>query len=68
MDGATAMEFVRIRFPDTDAYRVDRQTLLMQSVIAKLKDPANFMLLPGLWVSLLADQSLITDLSLSNVS
>lgn len=68
LDGATAMEFVRIRFPDTDAYRVDRQTLLMQSVIAKLKDPANFTLLPGLGVSLLADQSLITDLSLSNVS
>jgi len=68
LDGATALQFSRIRYPDNDAHRVDRQTMVIQSVIAKLKDPANFKLIPGLAISFLTDKSLITDLSLNDVS
>ena len=68
LDGATALQFSRICYPDNDAHRVDRQTVIIQSVIAKLKDPANLKLIPGLAISFLADKSLITDLSLKNIS
>ena len=61
MDGETALEFVRMRYSDTDWSRIDRQTDLLMSLFTQLTGGSMLPELPGLAVQIKDD--FVTDLS-----
>ena len=48
MDGATLLQYVRIRFIDSDLFRIDRQNQVLLAVRAKLLSPALVGAVPDL--------------------
>ena len=66
MDGATALKYVRIRFPDSDWNRIARQTEFGKGLYQKLTTAAMLPRLPGLVVDL--RQDVMTDLSPAEMS
>jgi LCP family protein required for cell wall assembly len=61
LDGETAMRFVRVRRQDTDWQRINRQTMVIQSLLTKLTSPDNLPKLPALALQVRDD--IQTDLS-----
>ncbi|MCC7358717.1 MAG: LCP family protein [Anaerolineales bacterium] len=61
MDGATLLQYVRIRFIDSDLQRIDRQNQVLLAVRAKLLSPALVGAVPGL-ISAMQDL-ILSDLS-----
>lgn len=68
LDGVTALKFIRVRFPDTDNDRIDRQSELIKLVYDKIKQPDNILKLPVIGTNMLSNQSVSTDLSLADLS
>lgn len=66
LDGETALEFVRMRYSDTDWQRIDRQTDLLMSLFAQLTDLTMLPKLPGLAYQIKDD--IATDLSLVEIN
>jgi LCP family protein required for cell wall assembly len=66
LDGKTALLYVRMRFPDSDWKRIDRQTDLVLSLFKKLTAPAMLPRLPGLANQVKDD--FMTDLSPVEIS
>ncbi len=67
MDGKTALEFVRERKADLDRYRIMRQSVIMNALIQKLRQPENLTKLPALGFKVLNDRGVVTDLTLRDV-
>lgn len=67
MDGKTALEFVRERKADLDRYRIMRQSVIMNALIQKLRQPENLTKLPALGLKVLNDRGVVTDLTLRDV-
>ena len=67
MDGKTALEFARWRNADLDRYRIMRQSVIMNALIQKLRQPENLTKLPALGVKVLNDRGVVTDLTLRDV-
>jgi len=61
LDGTAALEYVRMRYSDTDWKRIDRQTELLMSIFAQLTDLSMLPKLPGLALQIKDD--VVTDLS-----
>lgn len=66
MDGSTALWYSRIRKPDTDWDRIDRQSQVMLALGEQALDPGQISSLPALANSLLDD--IVTDLSKSELA
>ncbi len=67
MDGKTALEFVRLRKADLDRYRIMRQSVIMNALIEKLRQPENLKKLPALGFKVLNEKGVVTDLTLRDV-
>lgn len=68
LDGKTALEYARNRNADNDLYRIQRQTVIIKSLFSKLILTENLLKLPGLGLRFVNDKSLITDVSLKDIS
>lgn len=68
LDGKETQAFVEMRDADNDDYRIDRQSLVMNSLFKKLTQPENLVKLPGLGLEILQEKSIITDFSIKDVS
>jgi polyisoprenyl-teichoic acid--peptidoglycan teichoic acid transferase len=66
MDGATLLQYVRVRFTDSDLYRIDRQNQVLVAVRAKLLTPQVVGAVPGLLDAMSA--LIYTDLSPAQLS
>jgi LCP family protein required for cell wall assembly len=66
LDGETALEFVRMRYSDTDWKRIDRQTDLMMSILRQMTDVSMLPKLPELVAQTKDDFT--TDLSLAEIN
>lgn len=67
MDGATALEFARERKYDLDAYRIQRQSVIIDAFIEKVKQPENLTKLPALGMQMLQDDQVVTDFTLRDI-
>ncbi len=67
MDGKAALEFVRQRKADLDRYRIMRQSVIMNALIEKLRQPENLKKLPALGFKVLNEKGVVTDLTLKDV-
>lgn len=65
MDGATALGYSRIRKPDTDWDRIDRQSQVLLALGKRALNPENLSSLPALANSFLDD--IVTDLSKAEI-
>jgi LCP family protein required for cell wall assembly len=68
LDGKTALEYAWNRDADNDSYRVLRQSAIIRALFEKMRQPENITKLPGLGLKMLADKSVITDLSISDIT
>lgn len=66
-DGKSALEFAKVREADNDDYRIDRQSVIINSLYQKLILPENFVKLPALGMKFLAQKTIQTDFSLKDV-
>jgi anionic cell wall polymer biosynthesis LytR-Cps2A-Psr (LCP) family protein len=66
LKGADAVKFSRIRFPDTDFHRINRQTQVLMALRERALEPKNWVRLPGL-VDNFMDE-ILTDLSLAEIN
>ena len=66
MDGEAALEYVRMRYSDTDWSRIDRQTDLLMSIFTQLTGVSMLPKLPGLAYQMKDD--FVTDLSLVEIN
>jgi len=66
-DGKSALEFARLREADNDDFRIDRQSLIINSLYQKLILPENLVRLPGLGIKFLTQKTIQTDFSLKDV-
>jgi LCP family protein required for cell wall assembly len=66
MQGAQAVQFARIRYPDTDFHRINRQTLVLSALRTRALEPENWARLPGLVRLFLNDTR--TDLSRAEIA
>lgn len=67
MDGATALEFARERKYDLDAYRIQRQSVIIDAFIDKIRQPENLTKLPALGMQMLQDDQVVTDFTLRDI-
>lgn len=63
LDGQEALDFMRIRFQDTDFHRVDRQTQVLQALFSKARRELNPFQQTRLAFSMLGERSLQTSLA-----
>lgn len=68
LDGKSAREFAQMRDADNDDYRIDRQSLIISSLFQKLTLPENLVKLPGLGIQFLQEKTIISDLSLRDLT
>ncbi len=68
LNGTSALEYARNRDADNDNFRVLRQSAIIKALFDKLRQPENLAKLPGLGIRFLADKTVLTDLSLGDVS
>jgi LCP family protein required for cell wall assembly len=61
MEGATLLQYIRVRYIDSDLYRIDRQNQVLLAVRAKLLSPEVVPAIPGLVQAL--SELVLTDLS-----
>ena len=67
MNGADALLFARERNYDQDAYRIQRQSVIIAAFIDKLKKPDYLPKIPALAAQIIQDKGVVTDISLSDV-
>ncbi len=65
-DGATALSFVRIRYPDNDFYRIERQSSLMLAIRRKVLSPEILPAAPDLIDTL--RQAVLTDMTAAQLA
>jgi LCP family protein required for cell wall assembly len=63
MDGETALDFMRIRYPDTDFHRMRRQTQLVKALLKKVREELNILQQTRLALTLLTTRGVRTSLS-----
>lgn len=68
LDGKTALVYAQNRDADNDNFRVLRQTEIIKALYKKIMQPEYVSKLPGLGLQFLRDKTIITDLSLSDLS
>lgn len=68
MDGKTAMDFIRIRYVDSDDYRIDRQTLVIKEALKKMRDNLSIMELVTFAGQAILEQSVSTDVSMDLIN
>jgi LCP family protein required for cell wall assembly len=66
-DGKTALDYVRMRYADSDIYRIERQSVIITSLFQKLILPENLIKIPFLGFRFLSDKTLISDISIKDV-
>jgi len=66
MDGPTALYYTRIRYPDTDWNRIDRQSQVLLALGEQALEPENISSMPALINSFLDD--ILTDLSKAEIA
>lgn len=66
MDGATLMQYVRVRYSDNDLYRMDRQNQVILAIREKLLRPEVVGAVPGLTTAML--ELIYTDLTPAEVT
>jgi len=67
MDGATALAFARERKYDLDAYRIQRQSVIIDALLEKIKKPDYLPELPALGAKVIMDRGVVTDFTLRDV-
>lgn len=68
LDGAAALDFSRERKADTDDHRILRQSAIIQGLYEKILQPEYLVRLPSLGIRFITDKSVITDMTLNDVS
>lgn len=67
MNGADALLFARERKYDLDAYRIQRQSIIIDAFIDKIRQPENLARIPALGAQIIKDEGVVTDFSLRDV-
>lgn len=67
MDGETAVVFMRIRAFDTDIQRINRQTLVMEAILQKVRGGVSPKMIYEILTALLKDKTTQTDLGLTDM-
>jgi LCP family protein required for cell wall assembly len=67
MDGETAVIFMRIRAFDTDIQRINRQTLVMEAILHKVREGISPKMIYEVLTTLLKDKTTQTNLGLSDM-
>jgi LCP family protein required for cell wall assembly len=68
LDGKTALEYAQNRNADNDLFRIKRQTEIIKSLFSKMIQTENLLKLPSLGLKFVNDKSLISDMSIRDVS
>jgi LCP family protein required for cell wall assembly len=67
LDGKHTVEFLRIRFPDSDHQRIVRRSLVISALMDRLLSSANILDLAAFGVELIREKGIQTDLSAEDV-
>lgn len=67
LDGETAIEFMRIRYYDTDFHRIDRQTLVLQALLKKAKEDLTLIQQTQLALAALNDRAIQTSITMKTL-
>lgn len=65
--GEQAVEFMRIRYYDTDFARISRQSMILKAAFDKARADMNLVELMGVGIQILKDKTIKTDFALKNV-
>lgn len=67
LDGEQVLEFVRERQADLDRYRIMRQSVIIDALVQKLRQPEYLKQIPELGIKVIKDKGVVTDLTLRDI-
>jgi anionic cell wall polymer biosynthesis LytR-Cps2A-Psr (LCP) family protein len=67
LDGETALDFMRIRYPDTDFKRIDRQSMVLQALFRKARQDLTYFQQSRMALAALADRAVKTSLAVKDL-